>query len=234
MNPDRIVVGVESERGTKIGFINQIAALCERVGADLKSVAKSMGLDARIGKKVLHAGPGYGGLCFTKDTSALTRIEQENAIPQTILEKVIQVNDAAKLRMIEKLRYLCEDSFYEKTVAVVGVTFKPNNDDMHDAPNLTIIPALVRGGARVRVVDPQGRREGKAPLPNVSWHKNPYEATQDTDLLVILTEWNEFRALDLSRLARTMAQPRMADLRNIYSTEALRAAGFEAYVGVGR
>jgi UDPglucose 6-dehydrogenase len=155
-------------------------------------------------------------------------------VPQTIVEAVIRVNDAVKLRMIEKLRDLCDDGFNGKTVAVLGVTFKPNTDDMRDAPSLTIIPALLGGGAKVRVVDPQGRREGEVLLPNVSWHDDPYEAAQGADLLVILTEWNEFRALDLTRLAQNMSQARMADLRNIYSAEDVRDAGFAAYVGVGR
>jgi len=149
-------------------------------------------------------------------------------------EGVIRVNDAVKLRMIEKLRALCDDSFNGKTVAVLGVTFKPNTDDMREAPALTIVPALVGGGAQVRVVDPQGRREGEALLPTVSWHDDPYEAATGADLLVVLTEWNEFRALDLKALARAMATPRMADLRNVYAADDVTRAGFEAYTGVGR
>ena len=219
---------------TKISFINEIAALCERVGADVKEVARGIGLDGRIGNKFLHAGPGYGGSCFPKDTSALARIGQEHAVPQSIVETVIRVNEAVKLRMIEKLRDLCDGSFNGKTIAVLGVTFKPNTDDMREAPSLTIVPALVGGGARVRVVDPQGRREGEALLPGVHWDEDPYKAAQNADLLVILTEWNEFRALDLKRLARRMAHPRLADLRNIYSARDARRAGFEAYAGVGR
>ncbi|MET4104534.1 UDPglucose 6-dehydrogenase [Roseovarius sp. MBR-78] len=219
---------------TKISFINEVAALCERVGADVKEVARGIGLDGRIGSKFLHAGPGYGGSCFPKDTSALARIGQEHAVPQTIVETVIRVNDGVKLRMIEKLRDLCEGSFNGKVVAVLGATFKPNTDDMRDAPSLTIVPALVGGGAKVRVVDPQARREGEALLPGVAWVDDPYKAAQKADLLVILTEWNEFRALDLERLAKRMAHPRMADLRNIYSAKDAKRAGFEAYVGVGR
>lgn len=219
---------------TKISFINEIAALCERVGADVKEVARGIGLDGRIGNKFLHAGPGYGGSCFPKDTSALARIGQEHAVPQTIVETVIRANEGVKLRMIEKVRDLCDGSFNGKTVAVLGVTFKPNTDDMRDAPSLTIIPALVGGGAKVRVVDPQGQREGGALLPGVSWCEDPYEAVHNADLLVIITEWNEFRALNLRKLAANMVRPRMADLRNIYSTEDARDAGFEAYVGVGR
>jgi len=219
---------------TKITFINEIAALCERVGADIKEVSKGIGLDGRIGNKFLHAGPGYGGSCFPKDTTALARIGQDHAVPQSIVETVIRVNEDVKHRMVEKLRDLCDGSFNGKTVAVLGVTFKPNTDDMRDAPSLTIVPALVGGGARVRVVDPQGRREGETLLPGVAWHDDPYKAAQNADLVVILTEWNEFRALDLKKVAKKMAVPRMADLRNIYSPRDARRAGFEAYECVGR
>ncbi|MBF9031296.1 nucleotide sugar dehydrogenase [Rhodobacterales bacterium HKCCE3408] len=219
---------------TKITFINEIAALCEKVGADVKEVSKGIGLDGRIGNKFLHAGPGYGGSCFPKDTSALARIGQEFASPQNIVETVIRVNEGVKSRMISKLRELCDDSFNGKTVAVLGVTFKPNTDDMRDAPSLTIVPALVGGGARVRVVDPQGRREGETLLPGVEWLDDPYAAAQDADLVVILTEWNEFRALDLSRMRKSMRTPRLADLRNIYSRDDATNAGFESYTAVGR
>jgi UDPglucose 6-dehydrogenase len=272
MKPDRVVVGVQSERAaevmaeiyrplylrdfpiittdlesaemvkyaanaflaTKITFINEIAALCERVGADVKEVSKGMGLDGRIGNKFLHAGPGYGGSCFPKDTQALARIGQEYAAPQSIVETVICVNYAVKLRMVEKLRDLCDGSFNGKRISVLGVTFKPNTDDMRDAPSLTIVPALVGGGAKVRVVDPQGRREGEALLPGVTWSNDPYKASEGADIVVILTEWNEFRALDLKKLASGMASPRLADFRNIYSAESASAAGFEAYECVGR
>ena len=272
MKPDRVVVGVQSERAakvmaeiyrplylrdfpivttdlesaemikyaanaflaTKITFINEIAALCEKVGADVKEVSKGMGLDGRIGNKFLRAGPGYGGSCFPKDTQALARIGQDFAAPQQIVETVIRVNDAVKLRMIEKLRDLCDGSFNGKKIAVLGVTFKPNTDDMRDAPSLTIVPALVGGGATVRVVDPQGRREGEHLLPNVTWCDDPYTAAEAADLLVILTEWNEFRALDLTRLSKGMAQARMADLRNIYSRQDALSAGFATYDAIGR
>ena len=150
---------------TKISFINEIAALCERVGADVKSVAKGIGLDGRIGNKFLHAGPGYGGSCFPKDTSALARIGQEVGVPQRITETVITVNELTKRRMIDKVVDLCGGSVNGKTIAVLGVTFKPETDDMRDAPSLTIVPALVGGGASVRVVDPHGRKEGEALLP---------------------------------------------------------------------
>ncbi|MEY3309147.1 MAG: hypothetical protein RLZZ413_3185 [Pseudomonadota bacterium] len=272
MRPDRVVVGVESDRAravmadiyrplflrdfpvvytdlesaemikyaanaflaVKITFINEIAALCEKVGADIKSVSKGMGLDGRIGNKFLHAGPGYGGSCFPKDTKALARIGQEHAVPMQITETVIKVNDEIKRRMVDKIVDLCGGAISGKTVAVLGVTFKPNTDDMRDAPSLTIVPALIGGGAKVRVVDPEGRREGVKLLPGVEWHDSAYDAAAGADAVVILTEWNEFRALDLPRLAGSMAGPRMADLRNIYSAEAARAAGFTDYVAVGR
>ncbi|MBT8411475.1 MAG: UDP-glucose/GDP-mannose dehydrogenase family protein [Octadecabacter sp.] len=219
---------------TKITFINEIAALCERTGADIKQVSKGMGLDGRIGNKFLHAGPGYGGSCFPKDTRALARIGQEHAVPMQITEAVIKVNDEVKRRMVDKLLDLCGGSFNGKVVAVLGVTFKPNTDDMRDAPSLTIVPALVGGGAKVRVTDPQGRHEGEALLPGVNWVDDSYKAARNADLVVILTEWNEFRGLDLKRIAKHMATPRMADLRNIYSTKDAKRAGFDAYISIGR
>ncbi|MDG1128897.1 MAG: UDP-glucose/GDP-mannose dehydrogenase family protein [Paracoccaceae bacterium] len=219
---------------TKITFINEIAALCERVGGDIKEVARGIGLDGRIGNKFLHAGPGYGGSCFPKDTVALARIGQDHSIPMQITETVIKVNEEIKRRMIDKLLDLCGGSFNGKTVTVLGATFKPNTDDMRDAPSLTIIPAMVGGGAKVRVVDPQGRREGEALLPGVNWQDDVYKAVQNADLMVLLTEWNEFRALDLKRIARKMATPHMADLRNVYAPKDARQAGFTAYASVGR
>lgn len=272
MKPDRVVVGVQSERAaavmaeiyrplflrdfpiittdlesaelikyaanaflaTKITFINEIAALCERVGADVKEVSKGMGLDGRIGNKFLHVGPGYGGSCFPKDTQALARMGQEYSAPQSIIETVISVNDTVKRRMIEKLRDLCNGKFNGCIIAVLGVTFKPNTDDMRDAPSLTIVPALIGGGATVRVVDPQGQREGSTLLPGVDWQDDVYEAANGADLVVLLTEWNEFRAIDLRRLAQAMASPRMADFRNIYSAEDARRAGFHVYACIGR
>ena len=218
----------------KITFINEIAALCEKVGADIKDVSKGMGLDGRIGNKFLHAGPGYGGSCFPKDTKALARIGQEYATPMQITETVIKVNEEIKRRMIDKIVDLCDGSLNGKTIAVLGVTFKPNTDDMREAPSLTIVPALVGAGAKVRVVDPQGQREGESLLPGVKWIDDPYQAAQGADLVVLLTEWNEFRALDLEKLAKKMETPRMADLRNIYSVEEALEAGFETYVAVGR
>ncbi|MBL9051710.1 MAG: UDP-glucose/GDP-mannose dehydrogenase family protein [Tabrizicola sp.] len=219
---------------TKITFINEIAALCEKVGADVKAVARGIGMDGRIGDKFLHAGPGYGGSCFPKDTKALARIGQDHAAPMQIVETVIKVNDEVKRRMIDKIVDLCGGSVRDKTIAILGVTFKPNTDDMREAPSLTIIPALVGAGARVRVSDPQGRHEGEALLPGVKWVENPYQAANEAELVVLLTEWNEFRGLDLAKLARKMARPKMADLRNIYDRDEVLAAGFTAYVGVGR
>ncbi|PTX40350.1 UDP-glucose dehydrogenase [Allosediminivita pacifica] len=219
---------------TKITFINEIAALCEKVGSDVKQVARGMGLDGRIGKTFLHAGPGYGGSCFPKDTRALARIGQEHACPMSITETVIKVNEETKRRMTDKLLELCGGSFNGKTIAVLGVTFKPNTDDMREAPALTLLPAMVGGGGQVRVTDPQGRREGEALLPGVTWWEDAYAAATGADLLVVLTEWNEFRALDLGRLAKLMRTRRMADLRNIYTAEAAREAGFSAYDSIGR
>jgi UDPglucose 6-dehydrogenase len=270
--PDRVVVGLESERARKvitelyrplrlrespmvytgpesaemikyaanaflamkITFINEIAALCEKVGADVKAVAKGIGMDGRIGDKFLNAGPGYGGSCFPKDTNALARIGQDHATPMQIIETVIKVNDEVKRRMIDKILGLCDGSLHDKTIAFLGVTFKPNTDDMRDAPSLTIVPALVGAGAKVRVTDPQGRHEGEALLPGVKWMDDPYQAATGADLLVMLTEWNEFRGLDLARLARKMTTPRLADLRNVYDRDEALAAGFQVYAGVGR
>ena len=218
----------------KITFINEIAALCERVGADIKDVSKGMGMDGRIGNKFLHAGPGYGGSCFPKDTMALARIGQDHSVPMQITETVIKVNEEIKRRMIDKIIDQCGGGVSGKIIVVLGVTFKPNTDDMREAPSLTIVPALVGAGARVRVVDPEGRREGEALLPGVKWMDTPYQAAQGAHLVVILTEWNEFRAMDLERLSRKMETPHMADLRNIYSADEAKAAGFTSYVAVGR
>ena len=219
---------------TKITFINEIAALCERTGADVKMVSKGMGLDGRIGNKFLHAGPGYGGSCFPKDTQALARIGQEHGLPMQITETVIKVNDEVRRRMITKVSDLLDGKLAGKTIAVLGVTFKPNTDDMREAPSLTVIPALIGAGAKVRAVDPQAHREAQDLLPGVQWLDDPYEAVQNADALVLLTEWNEFRALDLKRLAQQMNTRTMADLRNIYSAKDAHRAGFDRYVSVGR
>ena len=219
---------------TKITFINEIAALCERTGADVKLVSQGMGLDGRIGNKFLHAGPGYGGSCFPKDTQALARIGQEHGLPMQITETVIKVNDEMRRRMVVKITDMMDGKVAGKTIAVLGVTFKPNTDDMREAPSLTVIPALIGAGAKVRAVDPQAHREAADLLPGVHWMDDAYKAAQNADALVILTEWNEFRALDLKRLARRMTFPALADLRNIYSARDARRAGFLRYVSVGR
>ena len=219
---------------TKITFINEMAQLCERTGADIKAVSKGMGLDGRIGNNYLEAGPGFGGSCFPKDLAALARIGQEHAVPMQIVETVIKVNDEIKHRVINKVVELCGGSVAGKTIAVLGVTFKPNTDDMREAPSLTIVPALVKAGAVVRIVDPQGQKEGAALLATATWHEDPYEAVTGAQAVVILTEWTEFCALDLPRLAAGMAQAHMADLRNIYTRKDCMAAGFKRYVAVGR
>lgn len=219
---------------TKITFINEIATLCERTGADIKAVSKGMGLDGRIGAKFLHAGPGYGGSCFPKDTRALARMAQEHSVEMQLVETVIKVNEEIKRRMAEKIFELCGGSPNGKILTVLGVTFKPNTDDMREASALTIVPALVGNGAQVRVVDPQGYREGAALLPGVQWCEDTYEAAEGADAIIILTEWNAFRALDLARLAKAMRTPAMADLRNIYSAQAASDAGFTAYTSIGR
>jgi len=218
---------------TKITFINEIAALCEKVGADVQHVADGMGRDRRIGPKFLNAGPGYGGSCFPKDTMALARIGQEHACPMRITETVMEVNESLKRRMIGKITDLLDGRLAGQTIAVLGVTFKPNTDDMREAPSLTIVPALIGAGAQVRVVDPQGRREGETLLPGVIWHDSPYTAAEDADAVVLLTEWNEFRALDLDRLAQVMSGRAVADLRNVYEPSDFEAAGF-AHAFVGR
>lgn len=218
---------------TKITFINEIADLCEKVGGDVQAVAKGMGLDNRIGGKFLHAGPGYGGSCFPKDTLALTRTAQEHNTPIRIVETVVEVNDARKRRMAEKIVDACGGNIAGKKIAVLGVTFKPDTDDMRDAPSLTIVPALIGAGADVVVVDPEGRKEGEALLPGATWEEDAYIAATDAHCVAILTEWNEFRGLDLPRLNKAMSGEVLVDLRNIYPPEDARRAGFE-YVSVGR
>ena len=219
---------------TKVAFINEVAALCEAAGADVRAVARGMGLDGRIGQKFLHAGPGYGDSCFPKDTAAFARTGQEHGVPLRITEAVIDSNDRTKARMVQKVRDLLDDAPAGKRVAILGVTFKPNTDDMREAPSLTLDPALLGAGARVAACDPEGRREGERMLPGVEWAEDAYAAARGADLVVLLTEWNQFRALDLRRLAGVMATPRMADLRNVYAAGEARAAGFAAYDGVGR
>ena len=219
---------------TKITFINEIAALCERTGADVTVVARGMGLDPRIGASYLQAGPGFGGSCFPKDNSALLRMAAEHGVHLQVVQSVIAANEDIKRRMVEKIVTTAGGSLAGKTVAVFGVTFKPDTDDMRGAPALTILPALLAAGARVRATDPQGRSEAMALLPGVDWHDDPYQAALAADLVVVLTEWDLFRHLDLRRLAQGMASPAIADLRNLYHPEDLRQAGFARIAGVGR
>jgi len=218
---------------TKITFINEIADLCEEVGADVQDVAKGIGLDGRIGNKFLHAGPGYGGSCFPKDTLALVRTAQDAGSPTKIVETVVEVNEKRKKRMVDKINAACPGGLKGKKIAVLGLTFKPNTDDMRDAPSLEIIPALVEGGAQVAVFDPQGMEEAKKIIQGVDWCNDAYETMVSADIVTIVTEWNEFRALDIERIKKSMKQPVMVDLRNIYNPEEMVAAGFN-YHCIGR
>jgi UDPglucose 6-dehydrogenase len=218
---------------TKITFINGMADLCEKVGADVHDVARGIGLDGRIGRKFLHAGPGYGGSCFPKDTIALVRTAQEYGAPQPIVEAVVEANNARKLAMIDKIINACGGSVSGKTIAVLGVTFKPNTDDMRDAPSLVILPALIAAGATVAAFDPAGMAQGAKEIEGVEWCNDAYSAMTGADALVILTEWNEFRALDLARVKQIMAAPVVIDLRNVYDPDSMERAGFQ-YVCVGR
>lgn len=218
---------------TKITFINEIADLCERVGADVQDVAKGIGLDGRIGSKFLHAGPGFGGSCFPKDCRALVRTAREVEAPVAIVETVVQVNDARKERMADKIAAACGGELAGKTLAVLGLTFKPNTDDMRDSPSLAILPALMAAGAAIRGYDPGGMIEAEKLLPDLTYCGDAYETMVGADALVILTEWNAFRALDLGRVRSLLAAPLVIDLRNIYPPEEMTAAGL-SYVSVGR
>ncbi len=271
MRPDRVVIGVESERAeevlrrlyrplnlretpilavdletaeiikyaanaflaTKIMFINQIADLCEKTGGDVQMVAKGMGMDGRIGGHYLHAGPGYGGSCFPKDTLALAKIGQDHEARQSIVETVIEANEARKSAMADKIIDACNGNVSGKKIAILGVTFKPNTDDMRDAPSLVILARLQQEGAVIHVCDPQGAKEGAELLPNVIWQDDPYEAAKGADALVVITEWNAFRGLDLDRLSQTMKSPIFVDLRNIYGRQEMREAGF-SYSSIGK
>ncbi len=218
---------------TKITFINEIADLCEQVGADVQDVAKGIGLDGRIGSKFLHAGPGYGGSCFPKDTLALVKTAQDFDRPIKIVEAVVEVNENRKRHMADKITNACGGSVKGKKVAVLGLTFKPNTDDMRDSPSLEIVPALIEGGAEVSAFDPQGMDEAREMLDGVNWCESSYEALEGADVVALVTEWNEFRALDLERVKVSMSSPVMVDLRNIYNPEEMVDAGFEYYC-IGR
>ena len=271
MHPDRIVVGVESDRAqaviadiyrplflretpmiqtglesaemikyaanaflaTKITFINEIADLCEKVGADVQSVARGLGLDGRIGPKFLHAGPGYGGSCFPKDTLALVQTARAHDSPVRIVSTVVEANEARKQAMAGKIIAAAGGSVAGKRIAVLGVTFKPNTDDMREAPSLVIVPALRDAGAEIVLCDPKGRNEGEGLLGKASWVSGPYEAAENADILVLITEWNEFRALDFGRIRAVMKGDLMVDLRNVYLPAEVRAAGL-TYVSIGR
>ncbi|MCP5151340.1 MAG: UDP-glucose/GDP-mannose dehydrogenase family protein [Chromatiales bacterium] len=272
MRPDRVVIGVESERAesllralyrplnlietpilvtnlesaeltkyaanaflaTKISFINEVAALCEAVGADVHSVARGMGLDGRIGRKFLHPGPGYGGSCFPKDTLALVRTAQEYGVSCRIVESVVEVNAAQRARMVRKIRDALGGSESGKTLAVLGLTFKPETDDMRDSPSLAILPALMEKGARIQAHDPKGVEEARKLLPSgIEYAGDIYETFRDADAVVLLTEWNAYRGLDLARIRKAMRGKVFIDLRNVYEPADMRKAGFE-YVCVGR
>ncbi len=218
---------------TKIAFINEIADLCEKLGADVHDVATGMGLDGRIGRKFLHPGPGFGGSCFPKDALALVRTGQQAGAPLGIVETVVASNEARKERMAGHIIAALGGSASGKTIAVLGLTFKPNTDDMRESASLKVIPALQAAGATVRAFDPEGIEEAKRLLENVIWCENAYDAMDGADALAILTEWNEFRALDIERVKSLLKRPVLVDLRNIYDPREMAAAGFE-YSCVGR
>lgn len=218
---------------TKITFINEIADLCEKAGADVHDVARGIGLDGRIGRKFLHAGPGYGGSCFPKDTLALARTGENLGSPLRIIETVADINEKRKKAMAGRVIAACGGSLKAATIAVLGLTFKPKTDDMRDAPSLDIVPELQAAGATVRAYDPEGMDEARRLLPDVVWCKDAYATMEDADAVVIITEWNEFRLLDLERVKSLMKQPLMVDLRNIYKPAEMAEAGFR-YLSIGR
>lgn len=218
---------------TKITFINEIANLCEKTGANVQMVAKGLGLDGRIGSKFLHAGPGFGGSCFPKDTLALTQIGQKYGAPQNIVETVVWVNQERQRSMADRVITACGGDVEGLKIAILGVSFKPNTDDVREAPSLVVIPLLQEAGAHVAAYDPAAMEEAKEHLEDVIWCKDVYEAAEGAHALVILTEWNEFRGMDLKRLSEVMAAKRMIDMRNIYKTAEMKRAGFH-YLSIGR
>jgi UDPglucose 6-dehydrogenase len=217
----------------KVTFINEIADLCETLGADVQHVARGIGLDNRIGSKFLHAGPGYGGSCFPKDTLALVRTARDAGAPIELVETTVRVNDERKKKMAAKVAEAVGGDLRGKRIGVLGLTFKPNTDDMREAPSLEILPALQTMGAQIRAFDPEGMHEAQALLPGVEFASGPYDAVEDADAVVILTEWDQFRALDLDRVKLLMRNPVVVDLRNIYRPSDLRDRGF-AYSSIGR
>jgi len=272
MRPDRVVLGVESDRAekllrelyrplnlieapilvtglesaelikyaanaflaTKISFINEMSQLCEKTGADVHAVAKGMGLDGRIGRKFLHAGPGYGGSCFPKDTVALIRMAQEHGVSSRIVESVVEVNASQKARMVSKIRTALGGSEADKTIAVLGLTFKPQTDDMRDAPALAILPALADRGAIIKAHDPEGMEEASGLLPSVIQYMDSIESTiEGADAVVLLTEWNQYRGLDLAHVKEQMKGNVFIDLRNVYEPELMAQHGF-SYSCIGR
>ena len=218
---------------TKITFINEFADLCERVGANVQDVARGIGLDGRIGGKFLNAGPGYGGSCFPKDTLALVQTARDAGAPVTLVEQVVAVNNSRKAAMADKIIMACGGSVDGKTIAVLGITFKPNTDDVREAPSLTVVPRLLAAGAAIRAFDPEGMDEARKLLPGVTWCQDGYNAMAGADAVVILTEWNEFRALDMARIKSLLSAPLMIDLRNIYRPDEMARSGFD-YISVGR
>jgi UDPglucose 6-dehydrogenase len=218
---------------TKVTFINEMADLCEKVGADVQAVAQGLGLDRRIGNKFLHPGPGYGGSCFPKDTAALLRIAEEANVPQRIVESVVAVNEGRKRSMVRRIVQACGGSVRGQTLAILGVTFKPNTDDIRESPALVIVPALQAEGAVIQAYDPEGMTAADAELPGVIWCQDAYGAMENADAVVILTEWNVFRALDLEQAKRLLRRPIMVDLRNVYEPRDMIAAGF-SYSSIGR
>jgi UDPglucose 6-dehydrogenase len=218
---------------TKITFINEMADLCEQVGADVQEVARGMGLDNRIGAKFLHPGPGFGGSCFPKDTSALIKTAHDYGVPLRLVETVSAVNEQRKRAMARKVVQALGGSVRGKTIAVLGLTFKPNTDDTRDSPSIPLIMALHDLGATVRGYDPAGMEQAKPLLPDVHYCRSAYSAAEGADAMVIATEWEQFRALDFSRLKRIMTQPVIVDLRNIYRADEMRRAAFQ-YFAIGR
>ncbi|MCY1665253.1 UDP-glucose dehydrogenase family protein [Rhizobium sp. SL86] len=217
----------------KITFINEMADLCEKVGADVQKVAKGIGMDKRIGDKFLHAGPGYGGSCFPKDTMALVKTAQDHDSPVRLIETTVAVNDTRKRAMARKVMAACDGNVRDKKIAILGLTFKPNTDDMRDAPSISIIQALQDHGAKIHAYDPEGMEIARGMLSGVEFGTDPYKIAEGADALVLVTEWDAFRALDFRRLKQIMAQPVMVDLRNVYPAEEVTRHGV-SYFGVGR
>ena len=218
----------------KISYINEIASLCESLGADVITLVKAIGLDGRIGSKFLHPGPGYGGSCFPKDTLALIRMAQEQGTGARIVEAAVEVNAAQKARMIKKIRDSLGGNEAGKTIGILGLTFKPETDDMRDAPALTILPVLLEKGAKIQAHDPQGMDEARHYLPaGIEYKETPYQACEGADIVVLMTEWNQYRALDLERIRSLMKKAVFVDLRNVYDPASMKALGF-TYSGVGR